>query len=216
MKKPVKVPSKPAKPAASSVKAASAPSLSNNKGSASNKPQSAKSQPTKAQPAGPSPAQEQAGAFERAVRLFQDREFKAAKALFARAAQGPAIEIVHAAQMHIRMCDRRLAGGAVAPKTAEERYNFGIALMNQGRHREAEEHLREALSENDSAGHFHYALALCCVLQGDATRSASYLRRAIQLEPGNRIAALNDPDFQRAAAHPDLRDLLAAERGNPG
>jgi tetratricopeptide (TPR) repeat protein len=205
MKKPVNGPSKRAKPAAPVVKSRTSTPLPPIKGS---------SEPNL--PPEASPAHEQSQTFDRAVRLFQERDFSAAKALFSRAAKGPAFDIVHAAQMHIRMCDRRLAGSAETPKTPEERYNFGIALMNQGRHREAEEFLRQAVSENEAAGHYHYALALCCILQGDAGRSAGHLRRAIQIEPGNRIAALNDPDFQRALAHPDLRSLLAAERGNPG
>jgi tetratricopeptide (TPR) repeat protein len=150
------------------------------------------------------------------MRLFHAREFSNAKALFERAARGPGVEIAHAARMHARMCERRLQAGGPVLQTAEDRYNYGVALMNQGRLSEAADQLRKAVGENDRAGHYHYALALCCALQGDAPGSAGHLRRAIQIEPGNRIAAINDPDFRRVASHPSLRDLLAVERTLPG
>jgi len=136
--------------------------------------------------------------------------------LFRRAAAGDAVEIAHSAGMYERMCERRLAAATPGVQTPEEQYNYGIALLNQGRLREAEEHLRNAVGGNEAAGHYHYALALCSGLLGELALSARHLRRAIEIEPGNRIAALNDPDFQRMASHSVLREVLAMERSNPG
>jgi tetratricopeptide (TPR) repeat protein len=165
--------------------------------------------------AGQTSAGDQAEAFESAVELFRQREFSRARLLFDRAIQGPNVEIAHAAQMHVRMCDRRLGAGS-DPQNPEDQYNFGIALVNQGRTEEAVRYLRAAVAAKDQAGHYHYALALCLALQGDLQGSAVHLRRAIQIEPGNRIAALNDPDFHRIGGHPALRELLNGERNDTG
>ena len=164
----------------------------------------------------PSPTREQqADLFEQAMRLFHRRDFAGARTLFLQAAAGPVVEVGHSAKMHARMCERRLAAEP-SLQTPEELYNYGVALLNQGRLREAEEHLRNAIAGKGEAGHFHYAMALCSVLLGDLASAARHLRRAIEIEPGNRIAALNDPDFQRLAGHAMLRDVLGMERTHPG
>ncbi|MCX6635181.1 MAG: hypothetical protein NT090_08895, partial [Acidobacteria bacterium] len=78
-------------------------------------------------PAGPS----QEELFAQASGLFHSGRFGEAKALFAAASEGAIREMAHSARLHIRMCDQRL--GSVVPElaTAEERYNYAVALMNR-------------------------------------------------------------------------------------
>ena len=160
--------------------------------------------------------QEQTQLYDKAMGLFHRRDFTRAREVFARVASGPATEKAHAAQMHLRMCDRRLGREQVEPRTPEDHYNYGISLMNSGQHERAEGHLRKAVAGNDRADHFHYALALCAGLRGDYEASARHLRRAIELQPANRGVARNDTDFQAIASHPGLREILHPERSHSG
>src|SRR5213594_5053187 len=75
-------------------------------------------------------AQAQLKAFEQAVRLFHARKFAEARELFEKAAGGPKLEMAHNAQLHIRMCTSRLEKQVLELKTAEDRYNYAVAMIN--------------------------------------------------------------------------------------
>lgn len=150
--------------------------------------------------------------FEKAMAWFHKRDFARAHEFFSKAAQGPVAEMRHAAQMHLRMCERRMADRVPELRTPEDKYNFAISLMNRGDLEQAETLLKKAIADRSSADHFHYALALCRGLKGDAHGAAEHLRRAIELQPSNRIAARNEPDFQAILHQPPLRALLGGER----
>jgi tetratricopeptide (TPR) repeat protein len=106
------------------------------------------------------------------------------------------------------MCELRIDQAAPALKTAEDHYNWGVALLNQRRLREAEAHLEEALRLAPQGDHIHYALALSRGLGGDILRASQYLRRAIELQPRNRGLARNDPDFAGLLHQPPIAALL--------
>jgi tetratricopeptide (TPR) repeat protein len=159
-----------------------------------------------------SEGQDQTKLFERAVKHFHAQEFAKAKVLFEQAAAGPVVEIAHAAQMHIRMCDRRIGNKQTAPKSPEDLYAHSIAFMNQGLYAQAEPLLKKAVSASPESDHFLYALALCQGHMGDLNASAASLRRAIELQPSNRISAKRDADFQSLLADGPVRDLVLGER----
>jgi tetratricopeptide (TPR) repeat protein len=154
-------------------------------------------------------AANQTALFEKAAALFHQRDFAKARPLFEQAAVGPLVEIAHAARMHQRMCDRRLASEEVVLKTPDEHYNYAISLVNRGNPRDAVDLLRKAVAAKPDAGHYHYALALASGLTGDMGAAAEHLRRAIEIEPGNRVAARNDPDFHVLGQDPRLREILS-------
>jgi tetratricopeptide (TPR) repeat protein len=158
---------------------------------------------------------EQSRNFEQAMGYFHRREYGKAKEVFAQAISGPSSEISHAALMHIRMCERRLAGSEPKLDTPEDHYNYGTSLLNQRRLEEAEPHLRKAIAGNENAAHHYYTLALCCGLRGNISEAAQFLKRAIEIEPGSRVAALNDSEFQSIASQPAIREILS-ERRNAG
>ena len=59
------------------------------------------------------------------------------------------------------------------------------------------------------ADHILYTMALCCGLAGDGNGACENLKRAIDLEPRNRILARQDPEFSALASQlPGLRALL--------
>lgn len=143
---------------------------------------------------------------------FHSKDFAKAKALFDQAATGPAVELAHSAQMHARMCERRIGAEQAAPKSPEDLYAHAIALMNRGQHSQAEPLLRKAVSDSPRADHFLYALALCQGHLGDLRASADSLRRAIEIQPSNRTSARRDADFQSLLTDGPVRELVLGER----
>ncbi len=167
----------------------------------------------------PAPRQEQRDQtawFEQAVALFHARRFEQAKALFEKAASGPALEVAHAARVHIRMCEQRLNRSEPKPSSAEEHYAYAVALINQRELESAEKHLVEAARLAPDADHVYYALALCRGLRGDYEGASVQLRRAIELQPQNRYLARRDPDFSGFVHQPPLERILWPERFERG
>jgi len=160
--------------------------------------------------------QGQVDLFAQAMKLFHQRQLAEAAPLFAQAATGPARDIAHTARTHLAMCERRLEQNAAKPRTAEDQYAAGVALLNRGELDAAFGHLREALMAEPGADHFHYVYALCAGLRGDLHVCAQHLRHAIELEPRNRGAARSDPDWTPLARQPAIRELLHPERRENG
>ena len=146
--------------------------------------------------------------FEKAVSLFHAHEFSKAIMLFEQVAQGPGREMAHASRLHIRMCEHRLAKSGPELSSPEDRYNYAIALINRRELELAEQQLKQALQQTDEADHLHYAMALCRGLNGDLQGAYAHLKRAIELQPRNRLMARNDPDFHPFAHQAPIRELL--------
>src|SRR5207253_2460329 len=81
------------------------------------------------------------------------------------------------------------------PRTAEEHYQRGVAMMNIGRWDDARESLDKARKAAPKADHIHYALAALDCLTGEADSALANLKVAIQLRAENRYHARNDEDF---------------------
>src|SRR5258708_4089836 len=90
------------------------------------------------------PVLTQFAAFEAAMKLFHARQFSEARAMFQQAGTGAGSDVAQRARLHIAMCDRRLQQPAVSFATAEEYYNYGIALLNARNVVEARTNLEKA------------------------------------------------------------------------
>jgi len=154
----------------------------------------------------------QLAAFEAAIKLFHARQLVDARVLFQQAAAGAERDVAQRAQAHIAMCDRRLQPAAVSFGTAEEYYTYGVALINARNIAEARTHLEKALSIAPGSEHIHYALALAQALAGDLANAQVNLRRAIELEPRNRLMARQDADFAPLAHQAPFRGLLYPDK----
>jgi tetratricopeptide (TPR) repeat protein len=168
-------------------------------------------QPTAAPSAGTPEEHRQAETYDRAIHLLHARDCAAALPLFEAAAGGPLREMAHSALLHAQMCARRMAAGEPALRSADERYDYAITLMNTRRFAQAERHLLQAAVEAPKGDHIYYALALCCGLAGDIRAAYLHLKRAIELQPSNRMHARKDPDFARIGRLPPLAGLLYPE-----
>jgi len=146
------------------------------------------------------------------MKQFHERHLAQARELFAAAAAGPERDVANRARLHMAMCDRRLQQETVKLQSAEDYYNYGVALINTRKLSEARQNLEKALALNPQADHVHYALALAQALGGDLENARGHLARAIELEPRNRLIARQDTDFALIARHPLFDALLYPEK----
>ena len=160
----------------------------------------------------PLDAAKQLSSFEAAMKLFHARKLGEARALFETAAAGPERDVAQRARLHIAMCDRRLEQVAPPLHSAEDYYNYGVAMINARRIAEARMHLERALEMAPGTDHIHYALALAQALGGDPAGAYENLKRAIELEPRNRIMARQDADFAPLANQPPFDVLIYPEK----
>lgn len=173
----------------------------NSKTAANNRGQS----PTPSASAAPN--RQQAETFENAMQLFHQRDFRRAIPLFEQAAEGPDMGMVYSARTHLRMCESRLANSDPSARDSEQNYHYGMAQVNLRNHAGAVVALEMSVKQRET-DYAHYALAVALGNAGKVDQAAQHLRRAIQLQPRNRTAALTDPDFSELAKHQPIRDLL--------
>lgn len=155
-----------------------------------------------------SEAEAQLRRYEEAYRLFRSQNFAQAKAAFERALNGPQRELTHNAKLHIAMCERRMQSAPAEFSTAEENYNYGIARLNSRELSMAKRYFEAALALAPNGDHIYYAMGLCCGLAGDLQGCYENLKRAIDLQPRNRLVARQDQDFNTIVQHPVFHQLL--------
>lgn len=147
----------------------------------------------------------QADLFARAMKAFTAGDFKKAKPLFEEAGKGLVLSVAETARMYGRMCAQRMDKDKPEPKTAEERYNLAIGLMNSGEFGEAAQMLKAAVASAPKAGHIHYALGVSLGRTGDLAGAYAHVKKAFDLDPHNRVIARTDSDIapllQDAAIH---------------
>ena len=174
------------------------------------KPQASKANHSETSATGGQP--NQLTSFEAGMKLFHARQFQEARDLFVLAVRGPERDVANRAQLHLAMCDRRLQQVIVSLGSADDYYNYGVALINLRNLPEARTHLEKALEMSPGADHVHYALALAQALAGDLGNAQQNLKRAIELEPRNRLIARQDADFAPLANHPPFDAIIYPEK----
>jgi tetratricopeptide (TPR) repeat protein len=151
--------------------------------------------------------------FEEALQHFQQQKYQKAKPLFEKVVAGPSKEFADRARLHLRITEQRLQPAeAVVPRSPEEHYQHGVAMMNMGRWDEAREHLLRARKLAPKADYVIYAMAALDCLTGEAESAMENLKIAIQLRPENRYHARNDEDFAFLQEDPRFTELLYPDR----
>jgi tetratricopeptide (TPR) repeat protein len=148
--------------------------------------------------------------YETALKSFNSHEFARAREAFQRVIdQSPKEpDIVERARVHLAICQQRLAKGGSGAKTAEDFYNMAIAHLNRRDFEEAQSSLEKALALDPRGDHIIYGMAALDSLRGRAEQALKHLQRAIQLNPLNRTAAMNDPDFEPMAKSAEFQALV--------
>ena len=151
--------------------------------------------------------------YEEGLKLLQEQKFAKSKQSLEKVLVGPNTELADRARVHLRGVEQRLSRiPAASPKTAEDHYTQGVAMMNLGRWDDAREHLDRALKVAPKADHIVYAMAALDCLTGEADTAMERLKLAIQLRPENRYHARNDEDFAFLQEDPRFTELLYPER----
>jgi tetratricopeptide (TPR) repeat protein len=155
--------------------------------------------------------------YDEALSLFHQQKFAKAKGELEKVLEGPSKELVDRARMHLKITEQRMKPSHEQnPKTADEHYQRGVAMMNIGRWDDARESLDKARKAAPKADHVHYALAALDCLTGEADSAMKNLRVAIDLRPENRYHARNDEDFAFLQEDPRFTEMLYPEKdGSP-
>lgn len=165
------------------------------------------SAPSPPQKAPSTPAKTQAEAFAEAMRLFWASQYDRAVPLFDQAAQGRDLSIAESAQMHIRMCRRRMESAQPDLKTPEQQHLYALSLINEQRFEDAIPWLKKAVAA-DPRSDYQYALALALGRLGRMADAAEALRLALAADKDLRNTARSDPDFAPLLADPAIREAL--------
>jgi tetratricopeptide (TPR) repeat protein len=161
--------------------------------------------------------EQQMKTFEEGVQNFQQQKYAKAKPLFEKVLSGPGKDLADRARVHLRIVEQRMQRSeSVVPRTPEEHYQQGVAMMNMGRWDEAREHLLRARKLAPKADYVIYAMAALDCLTGEAESAMENLKLAIQLRPENRYHARNDEDFAFLQEDPRFTELLYPDRDGSG
>ena len=151
--------------------------------------------------------------YDEALALFHQQKFQRAKQELEKVLDGPSKELADRARMHIKIADQRMKPSQEqTPRTAEDHYQRGVAMMNLGRWDEARESLDKARKQAPKADHIVYALAALDCLTGEADSAMANLKVAIELNSENRYHARNDEDFAFLQEDPRFTELLYPEK----
>ena len=151
--------------------------------------------------------------YEEALQHFHQQRFAKAKPLLEKVITGPAKEFADRARVHLRIVEQKLKPVTeTTPRSAEEHYQQGVAMMNLGRWDDAREHLERARKLAPKADYIIYAMAALDCLTGEADSAMENLKTAIALRPENRYHARNDEDFAFLQDDPRFTDLLYPDR----
>jgi tetratricopeptide (TPR) repeat protein len=161
--------------------------------------------------------EQQMKTFEEGVQSFHQQKYARAKPLFEKVLSGPGKDLADRARMHLRIIEQRMQRTEpIVPRTPEEHYQQGVAMMNMGRWDEAREHLLRARKLAPKADYVIYAMAALDCLTGEAESAMENLKLAIQLRPENRYHARNDEDFAFLQEDPRFTELLYPDRDGSG
>jgi tetratricopeptide (TPR) repeat protein len=157
--------------------------------------------------------QAQLKVYDEALGLFHQQKFAKSKQELEKVLEGPSKELADRARMHLKIAEQRMKPSHEQnPKTAEEHYQRGVAMMNIGRWDDARESLDRARKVAPKADYIHYALAALDCLTGEADSAMKNLKVAIDLKPENRYHARNDEDFAFLQEDPRFTEMLYPEK----
>jgi tetratricopeptide (TPR) repeat protein len=156
--------------------------------------------------------------YESAIKLMYSQDFEGAAGVFEKilGAFPDDKEIQERVKTLLRICQQKMTRRPSAPKTLEEHYDMGIALMNQGRYEESREHFLKALKLDPRCDFVIYAMAALTCRLGDFDGSLTFLKTAVQLRPDNRFLAQHDSDFEPLMQEPRFITIVFPERVGTG
>jgi tetratricopeptide (TPR) repeat protein len=135
--------------------------------------------------------------YETGVRALQRHDFDAAAASLRSVIQSypGERELVERARLYLQVCERETARRPSGPQTPTEWVYAATLALNAGNLDGALGHLNRAIEKAPDNDHAHYIMAVALADKGEPALALVHLKHAITLNPENRSAALQDPDF---------------------
>ena len=149
--------------------------------------------------------------YESAVKLVHAGKHEKAHAAFNEMLAVAPPELGNSIRMYIASCVSHISKGTTSFESHEERYDYAISLLNNGRYEDARGHFEQILLDHGSADYAFYGLALLASMTENTLDCIEHLREAIRLNPQNRFQARGDSDFQNVADDPRFTELLYPE-----
>lgn len=151
--------------------------------------------------------------FEAGVKKLLGGKHAAAAKDFQAVLDGPATDlgVVMRARQYLAATE---VADTKEPKltTAEDMYNHGVVLVNDGDIEDALEILGAAAKKAPKDDRIMYVRALALGIQGDEEAATEQLQAAIEANEVNRIYASNDPDFAPLHGNQRFQELTAPQR----
>lgn len=150
--------------------------------------------------------------YEQAIGAMQRRDFSAADTTLREVVTDypEERELRERARVYLRVCEREAAPPVPQPQSFEERTYAATLALNSGSLDEAVRHLDAAAAEDPDSDHVQYVLAVTRALGGETDAAVAHLRRAIELNPDNRLLAQQEPDFKALHANAAFRRAVEA------
>ena len=135
--------------------------------------------------------------YEKGLKALQRKNYDGAATAFRKVLQQfpEERELHERARLYLNVCERATGPKAKAPKSVDERILAATLALNRRDVDEALSLLRRTASSHPKHDHIQYMLALTHALRDDVKTAAEHLVRAIALNPGNRLQAKQEPDF---------------------
>ena len=142
---------------------------------------------------------------------MQEGKFDKARVMFEKLVLTGAPEVLERCRTYLAVCERNARKNDLSFTNAEEQYDYAVSLLNTGNYEDARDQFEGLLKKNVLVDYAHYGLAILNSITGQAEECLDHLRRAIDLNPQNRIQARSDTDFNDMADDPRFTELLYPE-----
>ncbi|HET6373243.1 MAG TPA: tetratricopeptide repeat protein [Candidatus Polarisedimenticolia bacterium] len=148
--------------------------------------------------------------YEEALKLFTRKEFSKAAHQFEDVIKSYPLEreVCDRARIYLSLCKAQVSPPPAKSKMPEDAYYLGVMAVNDGRLEEAAELFEKAFKHDPTSDKATYALGGVYSLMNDRSRSLAALARSIELNPSNKIQALNDADFDPLHEDPEFLALV--------
>lgn len=170
-------------------------------------------------PAAP-PVLKIAESYKKALKVYKDAFSHLAKKEYDRASQGfrqlleqyaVEPELCDRARVFLRACERFTAEPPPPAQDVDSFYLQAVLHANLGEFDLALSNFDKGLAEAPHSEKILYASAVTLAQAGRTVEAMQRLGRAIEINPQNRIFALNDPDFELVRDEPEFIDLVEPE-----
>lgn len=150
-------------------------------------------------------------AFERGFRALQQRQFdRASQALTSVLTGFPdEKEMQERARVYLSICERQIGAAGAKPRSFEERVNAATVAINRGAFGDALRLLHELETDKSDSDHVQYLLCVAFTSMGEVEKALTHLRRAVELNPENRLLSTADTDLEPLRQHAGFVAALA-------